>query len=56
MDVAKEWMLVIIFAALHVEATAAKASNPEMGFMKHSKRIVEIELARAEFDQIDREA
>jgi len=55
-DVAKEWLSAAAFAALHEKATAAKASNPEIGFMKHFKRIAEVELSRAEFDRIDREA
>ena len=40
-------------AALNEKALAAKTSNPEMGFMKHFRRIAEVELARAEFDRID---
>jgi len=55
-DVAREWLPATTSAALNEKAVAAKASNPEMGFMKHFKRIAEIELPRPEFDRIDREA
>jgi transcriptional regulator with XRE-family HTH domain len=55
-DVARDWLPATTSAALNEKALAAKTSNPEMGFMKHFKRIAEIELPRAEFDRIDREA
>ncbi len=55
-DVAREWLPAARSATLNEKALAAKTSNPEMGFMKHFKRIAEIELPRAEFDRIDREA
>jgi transcriptional regulator with XRE-family HTH domain len=55
-DVAREWLPAATSAALNAKALAAKTSHPEMGFMKHFKRIAEIELPRAEFDRIDREA
>ena len=55
-DIAREWLPAATSAALNEKALAAKTSNPEMGFMKHFKRISEIELPRAEFDRIDREA
>jgi hypothetical protein len=55
-DIAREWLPVASSAALNEKALAAKTSHPEMGFMKHFKRIAEIELPRAEFDRIDREA
>ena len=55
-DIAREWLPAATSAALNEKALAAKTSNPEMGFMKHFKRIAEIELPRAEFDRIDREA
>lgn len=55
-DVAREWLPAATSAALNEKALAAKTTNPEMGFMKHFKRIAEIELPRAEFDRIDREA
>ena len=55
-DVAREWLPVATSAALNEKALAAKTNNPEMGFMKHFKRIAEIDLPRAEFDRIDREA
>lgn len=55
-DVAREWLPAATSAALNEKALAAKTSNPEMGFMKHFKRIAEVELPRAEFDRIDREA
>jgi transcriptional regulator with XRE-family HTH domain len=55
-DVARDWLPAASSAALNEKALAAKTSNPEMGFMKHFKRIAEIELPRAEFDRIDREA
>jgi len=55
-DVAREWLPAATSTALNEKALAAKTSHPEMGFMKHFKRIAEIELPRAEFDRIDREA
>ena len=55
-DVAREWLPAAMSAALNEKALGAKTSNPEMGFMKHFKRIAEIELPRTEFDRIDREA
>jgi len=55
-DIAREWLPAATSAALNEKALAAKTSHPEMGFMKHFKRIAEIELSRAEFDRIDREA
>jgi hypothetical protein len=55
-DVARDWLPAAASAALNEKALAAKTSHPEMGFMKHFKRIAEIELPRAEFDRIDREA
>ena len=55
-DVARDWLPAATSAVLNEKALAAKISNPEMGFMKHFKRIAEIELPRAEFDRIDREA
>jgi transcriptional regulator with XRE-family HTH domain len=55
-DVARDWLPAATSAALNEKALAAKTSNPEMGFMKHFKRIAEIELPRAEFERIDREA
>jgi len=55
-DVARDWLPAATIAALNEKALAAKTSNPEMGFMKHFKRIAEIELPRAEFDRIDCEA
>ena len=55
-DVARDWLPAATSAALNEKALAAKTSNPEMGFMKHFKRIAESELPRAEFDRIDREA
>jgi len=55
-DVAREWLPAATSAALNEKALAAKTSHPEMGFMKHFKRIAEIELPRAEFDRIDHEA
>jgi hypothetical protein len=55
-DVARDWLPAATIAALNEKALAAKTSHPEMGFMKHFKRIAEIELSRAEFDRIDREA
>jgi len=55
-DVARDWLPAATIAALNEKALAAKTSSPEMGFMKHFKRIAEIELPRAEFDRIDREA
>jgi transcriptional regulator with XRE-family HTH domain len=55
-DVARDWLPAATSAALNGKALAAKTSHPEMGFMKHFKRIAEIELPRAEFDRIDREA
>ena len=55
-DVARDWLPAATIAALNEKAVAAKTSHPEMGFMKHFKRIAEIELPRAEFDRIDREA
>jgi len=55
-DVARDWLPAVTSAALNEKALAAKTSNPEMGFMKHFKRIAEIELPRAEFDRIDHEA
>jgi transcriptional regulator with XRE-family HTH domain len=55
-DVARDWLPAATIAALNEKALAAKTSHPEMGFMKHFKRIAEIELLRAEFDRIDREA
>ena len=55
-DVAREWLPATASAALNEKALAAKTSIPEMGFMKHFKRIAEIDLPRAEFDRIDREA
>jgi transcriptional regulator with XRE-family HTH domain len=55
-DVARDWLPATTSVALNEKAIAAKVSNPEMGFMKHFKRIAEIELPRAEFDRIDREA
>ena len=55
-DVAREWLPAGTSAALNEKALAAKTSNPELGFMKHFKRIAELELPRAEFDRIDREA
>jgi len=55
-DVAREWLPAAMSAALNEKALAAKTSNPEMGFMKHFKRIAEIELPREEFDRIDRAA
>jgi len=55
-DVAREWLPAATSATLNEKALAAKTSHPEMGFMKHFKRIAEIELPRAEFDRIDREA
>jgi len=55
-DVARAWLPAATSAALNEKALAAKTSNPEMGFMKHFKRLAEIELPRAEFDRIDREA
>jgi len=55
-DVARDWLPAATCAALNEKALAAKTSHPEMGFMKHFKRIAEIELPRAEFDRIDREA
>ncbi len=55
-DIARDWLPAATSAALNEKALAAKTSHPEMGFMKHFKRIAEIELPRAEFDRIDREA
>jgi len=55
-DVARDWLPAATSAALNEKALAAKTSHPEMGFMKHFKRIAEIELSRPEFDRIDREA
>ena len=55
-DVARESLPAATSASLNEKAIAAKESNPAMGFMKHFKRIAEIELPRAEFDRIDREA
>jgi transcriptional regulator with XRE-family HTH domain len=55
-DVAREWLPAATSTALNEKALAAKINNPERGFMKHFKRIAEIELPRAEFDRIDREA
>ena len=55
-DVARDWLPAATCAALNEKALAAKTSHPEMGFMKHFKRIAEIDLPRAEFDRIDREA
>jgi transcriptional regulator with XRE-family HTH domain len=55
-DVARDWLPAATSAALNEKALAAKTSNPEMGFMKHFRRIAEIDLPRAEFDRIDREA
>ena len=55
-DVARDWLPAATSAALNEKALAAKTSNPEMGFMKHFKRIAEIELPRVEFDRINREA
>ena len=55
-DIAREWLPAATSAALNEKALAAKTSNPEMGFMKHFKRIAEIELPRAEFARIDHEA
>ena len=55
-DVAREWLAPAASAALNEKALAAKTSNPEMGFMKHFRRIAEIELPREEFERIDREA
>ena len=55
-DIAREWLPAATSAALNEKALAAKTSIPEMGFMKHFKRIAEIDLPRAEFDRIDREA
>jgi len=55
-DVARAWLPAATSAALSEKALAAKTSNPEMGFMKHFRRIAEIDLPRAEFDRIDREA
>jgi len=55
-DVARDWLPAATSAALNEKALAAKTSNPEMGFMKHFRRIAEIELPRAEFDRIDRKA
>jgi transcriptional regulator with XRE-family HTH domain len=55
-DVAREWLPAASSASLNEKALAEKTSHPEMGFMKHFKRIAEIELPRAEFDRIDREA
>jgi len=55
-DVARDWLPAATSAALNEKALAAKTSNPEMGFMKHFKRIAEIELPPEEFGRIDREA
>jgi hypothetical protein len=55
-DVAREWLPAATSAALNEKALAAKTSNPEMGFMKHFRRIAESELPCAEFDRIDHEA
>jgi len=55
-DIAREWLPAATSASLNDKALAAKTSHPEMGFMKHFKRIAEIELPRAEFERIDREA
>jgi hypothetical protein len=55
-DVAREWLPAATSSALTEKAIAAKASNPELGFMKHFKRIAEMDLPRAEFDRIHREA
>jgi hypothetical protein len=55
-DAAREWLPAATSDALNEKALAAKTSNPEMGFMKHFKRIAETELPRAEFERIDREA
>lgn len=55
-DVARESLPAATSAALNEKALAAKTTNPEMGFMKHFRRIAEIELPREEFERIDREA
>ena len=55
-DVAREWLPAATSTALNEKALAAKTSNPEMGFMKHFRRIAESELPRPEFDRIDLEA
>lgn len=55
-DVAKDCLPAATFATLHEKATAAKASDPGMGFMKHFKRIAETELSHAGYDRIDCEA
>jgi hypothetical protein len=55
-DVARDWLPAAPSASLNEKALAAKTSNPEMGFMKHFKRIAELELPRPEFDRIDQEA
>ena len=55
-DVAREWLPAATSTALNEKALAAKTSHPEMGFMKHFKRIAEVELPRAEFDRINSEA
>jgi hypothetical protein len=43
-------------SVLTERATAAKARQPEIGFMKHFKRLAEEILTRAEFECIDHEA
>jgi len=55
-DIARDWLPAATSATLSEKALAAKTSQPEMGFMKHFKRIAEIELPRAEFERIEREA
>lgn len=55
-DVAKDWLPAARFADLNQKAAVAKMQNPELGFMKHFRKIAEIELPRAEFDRIDSEA
>ncbi|MFT3783687.1 MAG: helix-turn-helix transcriptional regulator [Nibricoccus sp.] len=55
-DVARESLPASTSAALNEKAVAAKTTNPEMGFMKHFRRIAEIELSPAEFDRIAQEA
>jgi len=55
-DVAKDWLPAAQFADLSQKAAAAKTQNPELGFMKHFRKIAEAELSRAEFNRIDGEA
>jgi hypothetical protein len=55
-DAARAWLPAATIASLDEKVVATKISHPEMGFMKHFKRIAEIEFPCAEFDRIGQAA